>query len=359
MPIGTVMNRELNALEVVLVLAAVGVSLAASMSGYGESLHVIALGGIVAAYVATPLLVFAHELGHAAAVVVLTKQRALIQIGDPPFALRFAIGWIDVAYSGRGAGGHCEVNPSSLLTPHRLLIIVLAGPAVSVLVGLGLAGIAASQSHGAPVLFWILAISAGTSLLFGLSSAIPHRRLPRWWPGSKQDDGHPSDGYLALLAIRGELPRSDAASPPDPSRGMTDRARRVVVAAGSAAQTLHCGHVGTEHLLLGLLRERDGVAARALQDCGLTASDVTAQLEREGAPTQFPHELTPTAKRVLHHAQGTLTLRGDQQIDTQHMLLGIVLERESSAVQLMNTLGVDATRVRAATVRHAALASPH
>jgi len=135
---------------------------------------------------------------------------------------------------------------------------------------------------------------------------------------------------------------------------MTERARRVVAAAGEAARTRRSADVGTGHLLLGLLREQDGVAAHVLRTCGVAMADVEAGLNRdEGAHPPFPAMdlvLTPAAKRALHCAQDTLTLRGDQQIDTEHILLGLIQETETSAVQMMGNHGVDPTKVRQAVL---------
>jgi ATP-dependent Clp protease ATP-binding subunit ClpC len=130
----------------------------------------------------------------------------------------------------------------------------------------------------------------------------------------------------------------------------TDRARRVIVLAQEEARLLSHDYIGTEHLLLGLIHEGKGVAARALESLGISLEDVRRQVE-EIVP-RGQHELsghipfTPRAKKVLE-----LSLRESQQlghdyIGTEHILLGLIREGEGVAAQVLVSLGADLDRVR-------------
>ncbi|HEY7920521.1 MAG TPA: Clp protease N-terminal domain-containing protein, partial [Streptosporangiaceae bacterium] len=130
----------------------------------------------------------------------------------------------------------------------------------------------------------------------------------------------------------------------------TDRARRVVVLAQEEARLLNHDYIGTEHLLLGLIHEGEGVAARALESLGISLEDVRRNVE-ELVP-RGQHELsghipfTPRAKKVLE-----LSLRESQQlghdyIGTEHILLGLIREGEGVAAQVLVNLGADLNRVR-------------
>jgi ATP-dependent Clp protease ATP-binding subunit ClpA len=130
----------------------------------------------------------------------------------------------------------------------------------------------------------------------------------------------------------------------------TDRARRVVVLAQEEAALLNHNYVGTEHLLLGLAHEGQGVAATALESLGIRLEAVRAQVEEiigqgQSAPTgHIP--FTPRAKKVLE-----LSLREAKQlrhnyIGTEHILLGLVREGEGVAAQVLIRLGGDLSRVR-------------
>jgi ATP-dependent Clp protease ATP-binding subunit ClpC len=130
----------------------------------------------------------------------------------------------------------------------------------------------------------------------------------------------------------------------------TDRARRVIVLAQEEARLLNHDYIGTEHLLLGLIHEGEGVAARALESLGISLEDVRRHVE-EIVP-RGQHELsghipfTPRAKKVLE-----LSLRESQQlghdyIGTEHILLGLIREGEGVAAQVLVSLGADLDRVR-------------
>jgi ATP-dependent Clp protease ATP-binding subunit ClpC len=134
----------------------------------------------------------------------------------------------------------------------------------------------------------------------------------------------------------------------------TDRARRVVVLAQEEARTLRHNYVGTEHVLLGLVREGDGVAARALESMGITLEDVRRQVEEligkgQAAPTgHIP--FTPRAKKVLELALREALELGHNYIGTEHVLLGLIREGESEAAQVLEALGATMDRVRQAVM---------
>jgi len=127
----------------------------------------------------------------------------------------------------------------------------------------------------------------------------------------------------------------------------TDRARRVVVLAQEEARLLNHSYIGTEHLLLGLLREGEGLAARALGSQGVTLSAVREKVEEKvgpGASSPGGHiPFTPRAKKVLELALRESLQLGHNYIGAEHILLGLIREGEGVAMQV---LGADPSRVR-------------
>lgn len=135
----------------------------------------------------------------------------------------------------------------------------------------------------------------------------------------------------------------------------TDRARRVIVLAQDEAKLLNHNYIGTEHLLLGLVHEGEGVAAKALEQLGISLEAVRAQVEDIiGRGQQVPTghiPLTPRAKKVLE-----LSLRESLQmnynyIGTEHILLGLIREGEGVAAQVLIKLGADLNRVRSTVMQ--------
>jgi hypothetical protein len=130
----------------------------------------------------------------------------------------------------------------------------------------------------------------------------------------------------------------------------TDRARRVVVLAQEEAVGLQHNYIGTEHLLLGLIREREGVAARALESLGISLEAVRSEVEEiigqgQSAPTgQIP--FTPRAKKVLELSLREALQLSHSYIGTEHILLGLIREGEGVAAQVLVKLGADLSRVR-------------
>jgi dihydroneopterin aldolase len=130
----------------------------------------------------------------------------------------------------------------------------------------------------------------------------------------------------------------------------TKRARDVVVLAQEEARHFNHNYIGTEHLLLGLLREDEGVAARALERLNVTLRGAREQLEsivgygEEGTGAQAP--FTPRSKKVLELALREAKRLGHNYIGTEHILLGLVRENEGVASQMLSGMGVEADEVR-------------
>ena len=130
----------------------------------------------------------------------------------------------------------------------------------------------------------------------------------------------------------------------------TDRARRVVVLAQDEARMLNHNYIGTEHILLGLIHEGEGVAAKALEALGISLEAVREQVieiigEGQNAPTgHIP--FTPRAKKVLELSLREALQLGHNYIGTEHILLGLIREGEGVAAQVLTKLGADLNRVR-------------
>jgi ATP-dependent Clp protease ATP-binding subunit ClpC len=131
----------------------------------------------------------------------------------------------------------------------------------------------------------------------------------------------------------------------------TDRARRVVVLAQDEARELEHNYIGTEHLLLGLLREGEGVAARALDELGISRTAVreqVVQLIGRGGHTPSGHiPFTPRAKKALELSLREALQLNHNHIGTEHLLLGLIREGEGVAAQVLVELGAGLHQVRA------------
>ncbi len=130
----------------------------------------------------------------------------------------------------------------------------------------------------------------------------------------------------------------------------TDRARRVLVLAQEEARLLNHSFIGTEHILLGLIHEGEGLAAKALESLGISLEAVREKVEETigpagSAPTGSP-PFTPRAKKVLELSLREALQLGHNYIGTEHMLLGLVREGEGVAAQVLISLGADLSRVR-------------
>jgi ATP-dependent Clp protease ATP-binding subunit ClpC len=130
----------------------------------------------------------------------------------------------------------------------------------------------------------------------------------------------------------------------------TDRARRVVVLAQEEARLLNHNYIGTEHILLGLIHEGEGVAAKALESLSISLEGVRAQVEEiigQGGSSPSGHiPFTPRAKKVLELSLREALQLGHNYIGTEHILLGLIREGEGVAAQVLTKLGADLSRVR-------------
>jgi ATP-dependent Clp protease ATP-binding subunit ClpC len=135
----------------------------------------------------------------------------------------------------------------------------------------------------------------------------------------------------------------------------TDRARRVVVLAQEEARMLNHNYIGTEHILLGLIHEGEGVAAKALDSLSINLDAVRQQVEEiigqgQAAPTgHIP--FTPRAKKVLELSLREALQLGHNYIGTEHILLGLIREGEGVAAQVLQKLGADLNRVRQTVIQ--------
>ncbi|MFC4336829.1 ATP-dependent Clp protease ATP-binding subunit [Salininema proteolyticum] len=130
----------------------------------------------------------------------------------------------------------------------------------------------------------------------------------------------------------------------------TDRARRVVVLAQEEARMLNHNYIGTEHILLGLIHEGEGVAAKALESLGISLEGVRQQVEEiigQGQQAPSGHiPFTPRARKVLEYSLREALQLGHNYIGTEHILLGLIREGEGVAAQVLIKLGADLNRVR-------------
>ncbi len=135
----------------------------------------------------------------------------------------------------------------------------------------------------------------------------------------------------------------------------TERARQVVVLAQDEARALKHNYIGTEHILLGLLREEEGLAARVLESLDITVEEVRAQVARivgqgdEVTTGQIP--FTPRAKKVLELALREALSLGHNYIGTEHILLGLVRENEGVAARILLDFDADADKIRNEIIR--------
>ena len=135
----------------------------------------------------------------------------------------------------------------------------------------------------------------------------------------------------------------------------TERARQVVVLAQDESRTLGHDYIGTEHILLGLLREQEGLAAHVLESLDLTTEEVRAQVvsivgQGEAAATgQIP--FTPHAKETLEFSLREALALGHDWIGTEHVLLGLVRVTDGVAARILLDFGADADTVRNEVIR--------
>jgi ATP-dependent Clp protease ATP-binding subunit ClpC len=143
----------------------------------------------------------------------------------------------------------------------------------------------------------------------------------------------------------------------DKLANFTEEAQRVLMLARQAADQMQHAEIGTEHLLLGLIRERDGVASRVLREMGLQSGDVQHLVERLSTVQRKPQrddaavDPTPRTKRVIDLARDEARRRGDIYVDTHHILLGLIRQGEGTALDVLNHLGITSDQVRRYTER--------
>jgi Clp amino terminal domain, pathogenicity island component len=135
----------------------------------------------------------------------------------------------------------------------------------------------------------------------------------------------------------------------------TDRARRVIVLAQEEARMLNHNYIGTEHILLGLLHEGEGIAAKALESLGISLDAVRQQVEEiigQGQQALSGHiPFTPRAKKVLELTRREAEQLGHTYIGTEHILLGLIREGNGVAAQVLVMLGADLNRVRQTVIQ--------
>ena len=135
----------------------------------------------------------------------------------------------------------------------------------------------------------------------------------------------------------------------------TDKARRVVVLAQEEAKMLNHNYIGTEHLLLGLIHEGEGVAAKALEALNISLESVREQVQEIIGQGQTPPTghipFTPRAKKVLELSLREALQLGHSYIGTEHLLLGLIREGEGVAAQVLTKLGADTNKVRQQVVQ--------
>ena len=142
---------------------------------------------------------------------------------------------------------------------------------------------------------------------------------------------------------------------PNKLERFTQRARRVLSFAQEEAERLHHGYIGTEHLLLGLIREEGGVAGRVLRELGLEYRRILEMVERLTGASRTSSaakiDLSPGTKRVLEMAVDEARRMGHHYIGTEHLLLGLVRQNEGMAIDVLKKLGITAEQIRRQTRR--------
>ncbi len=200
-----------------------------------------------------------------------------------------------------------------------------------------------------PVATVVAELAAGTLDTRNVADLLAPRLRPSDRSGTRVKEAPMRRGSALLLAER--IKRATMRTQP---KGMfqrfTDRARRAVHLAEEEARLLRHNYVGTEHLLLGLLYEGEGVAAKALESQGLSLQELRGQVEeiigtgQSLVAGQVP--FTPRAKKVLELSLREALALGHHYIGTEHLLLGLLREGEGVAAQALSCLGADHAQVR-------------
>src|SRR3989338_7748588 len=143
----------------------------------------------------------------------------------------------------------------------------------------------------------------------------------------------------------------------------TERARKVILLAKEEAKRFNHDYIGTEHILLGLVREGEGVAAAVLENLGLSSEKIRMEVEKlvqTGPSTVISGDIpfTPKAKKVMELAMDEAVSLGHNYVGTEHLLLGLLREGEGVASQVLINLGLDLNKVRNEVMRLLVSATP-
>jgi len=214
---------------------------------------------------------------------------------------------------------------------------------------LGLNGWELDPDPPGPVAAMVAELAVGTLDVRNAADWLAPRLRPAGRAGTRAKEALVRRGSALLLAER--LKRATMRTQ---AKGMfgrfTDRARRAVNLAQEEARLLRHDYVGTEHLLLGLLFESEGVAAKALESVGISREHVRGQVEEiigHGQGSRSGHiPFTPQAKKVLELSLREALALGHHYIGTEHLLLGVLREGEGVAAQVLTRLGTGHAQVR-------------
>jgi hypothetical protein len=209
---------------------------------------------------------------------------------------------------------------------------------------LGLNGWELDPDPPGPVAAVVAELAAGTLDVRNVADWLAPRLRPADRAGTRAKEAPVRRGSALLLAER--LKRATMRAQPKGMFGrFTDRARRAVNLAQEEARLLRHDYVGTEHLLLGLLYEGEGVAAKALASLGISREDARGQVEEiigYGQGSRSGHiPFTCRAKKVLELSLREALALGHHYIGTEHLLLGLLREGEGIAAQVLTRLGAD------------------
>jgi prophage maintenance system killer protein len=196
----------------------------------------------------------------------------------------------------------------------------------------------------------VTGLAAGNRDVWQAADWLAPRLRPSELAGASAGEAQMRRGSARLLAERIRRATTMRKKPAGRFARFTDRARRTIVLAQHEARLLQHHYIGTEHLLLGLLREGEGVAARTLESLGVSREAARGQVEEiigrgpEPAPSHIP--FTPRAKKVLELSLREALALGHTYIGTEHLLLALLREGHGVAAQVLVRLGADHAQVR-------------
>jgi len=203
-------------------------------------------------------------------------------------------------------------------------------------------------------LWTALAVGVAVGVLPLLIGRLIAWRMRRPFDAGSKGEWATSSTFSSRPRARGRRERTGPGGP-DRFDKFTDRARKVLTYAQDEAQRFDHNYIGTEHLLLGLVREGEGVAAQVLKNMGLELAKVRSAVEfiigRGDRPVMGEVGLTPGGKRVIELAIDEARQLGQNYIGTEHLLLGLVREGEGIAAGVLESLGVNLDKVRHEVIR--------